>query len=211
MKNIEKIYIVLTLLLSVTLIVSNLSAIKVIEIYGYRLTAGFFSYPFVYVFCSIIIALRNKYHYVFSILLSYFAYFIFTILMFISMKLNGINSQNEIQVAFESIFDLNQMRIFVASSLAYLFSFYIFGIIFSKLEHIRIDIRLFVAILISSTLDVTIFLTIAFLGSLNFDVLVSILILAGIKRIASQIILFFPTLYAIKKLRGYCDKDISNN
>ncbi|PKF48828.1 hypothetical protein AT251_23300 [Enterovibrio nigricans] len=108
--------------------------------------------------------------------MSYFAYFIFTILMFISMKLNGINSQNEIQVAFESIFDLNQMRIFVASSLAYLFSFYIFGIIFSKLEHIRIDIRLFVAILISSTLDVTIFLTIAFLGSLNFDVLVSILI-----------------------------------
>ena len=59
MNVLEKSTMLATLGLFCFLTASNMAAAKAVEFFGIHLTAGFFTYPFVYLFSSIIMATRS--------------------------------------------------------------------------------------------------------------------------------------------------------
>lgn len=204
----ENAIVLLTSLMTIFLIASNISSKKIIEFNDYiRLTAGFFTYPFVFLFAGVIIGIANKKIYFHSIFVSYISYLAFISLMIITEKIDGLESQEQLNESFKIIFNLNEYRIFFSSFLAYLVSMISFYY-FYKYINGSLYKKILLSVLLSSILDVNIFLIISFFGEIKIYELFTLLLSATLKKILTQIILVPPTVKLIKMIKN--EKNNSN-
>ena len=134
MNRLEKTTTIMTLLIFCFLTASNLSASKTVQWHDIRLTAGFFTYPFVYLFASIIIATRDRKSYMFSITSAYMMYLVFITLMIITTYITGVKSEQTLNQSLHIVFGLGNYRIYLASLLAYFVSLNLFGYIYTNVK-----------------------------------------------------------------------------
>jgi hypothetical protein len=200
----EKITNILIMLLTCFVISSNISAPKFIDIFGVKLTAGFFTYPFVYVIAAVIIATRGKDTYFFSIIGSYLVHLLFTLLMIASSLLPGVEG-DQFSASLDEVFNSTNIRVLIASTVAYFISFYIFSIVFNKLSALNIKARVLISTFICALVDVNLFLSIAFIGSKNSSLLIDVMFFASIKKVLFQALLFPVTIVLISKIKGLND------
>ena len=149
----------------------------------------------------------TKKQYLHSIVSAYIMYLLFISLMIMAANIDGVESQKHLNESFRTIFNVNNYRTFLASSLAYSISMvsfyylylYIPGSIFKKT---------IISSLLCAALDVNAFLLMAFLGKMGSYKLFTLLMSATIKKISCQLILVFPTSYLIEIIRN--EKHCSN-
>jgi uncharacterized PurR-regulated membrane protein YhhQ (DUF165 family) len=184
---------------------ANLSANKAIILYGVHLTAGFFSYPFVYFFAAILIATRDQKTYNFSIFIAYILSFIFLSLMIISSLFPVVESELEVSNAMSLVFGVNNYRVFIASTVSYCFSMFLFGFIYSAFPFFKLYIRIFFATACCAVIDVNLFFLIAYLGVRSNELLFEIMFWASFKKVILQISLIPLSLIIINRIRNLND------
>lgn len=210
MNVLEKSTMLATLGLFCFLTASNMAAAKAVEFFGIHLTAGFFTYPFVYLFSSIIMATRSPDVYFKCITFAYFGYLSFISLMYIAAILPGVNAESTYNKSFDLIYNLSNYRIYLSSLCAYFVSMFLFGVLFNSLKIESIAIRIALATLIVALADVNLFLILAFWGVKANSLLMDIMFWASIKKLVAQLVLLGPTLLIINLIRNKHEYCVSN-
>ena len=207
MNSIEKSTLIATMGLMCFLTASNLSAAKAIQLYDIRLTAGFFTYPFVYLCSAVIAGTRISTIYNQSICFAYAGYLCFITLMYLSSLLPSIDPSSSYNQSFNTIYNLSNYRIFLSSLCAFFLSMYLFGVLFNTLAIQNMTLKIGLATFIVALIDVNLFLILAFWGVKSFDVLFDIMFWASIKKLLAQALLVAPSVWIINYIRNkneYC-------
>lgn len=211
MKITEAATLLATLGLSCFLTASNLSAMKVVEVYNIHLTAGFFTYPFVYFFSAIIIAIRSPRAYYQCIIIAYIGYLTFISLMYLSSIAPGLEIESNLNQSFNSIYSLSNYRVYLSSLCAYFISMFLFGVLFSSLKIKSIAYRITVSTFIVALVDVKLFLTLAFFGVKENNLLFSIMLWSSITKLVAQLIFIPPTIFVINAIRNKSEYYVGKN
>ncbi|MCY9846260.1 VUT family protein [Vibrio caribbeanicus] len=210
MNSIEKSTLIATMGLMCFLTASNLSAAKAIQLYDIRLTAGFFTYPFVYLCSAVIAGTRTSTIYNQSICFAYAGYLCFITLMYLSSLLPSIDPSSSYNQSFNTIYNLSNYRIFLSSLCAYFLSMYLFGVLFNTLAIQNMTLKIGLATFIVALIDVNLFLILAFWGVKSFDVLFDIMFWASIKKLLAQALLVMPSVWIINYIRNQNEYCFSN-
>lgn len=193
---------VLTLSMSIFLIASNLSSIKVLEFNEHiRLTAGFFTYPFVFLFAAVIIGTSTKKEYFRSVSMSYASYLLFISLMIITANIDGIESQKQMNESLKDIFNIGNYRVFFASLISYSVSMISFFYLYKYVTGSTYK-KTTISTLLCSAIDVNLFIFLSFLWEIGYYELIKLLFSATVKKIVSQLILIPPTVYLIGLIKN---------
>lgn len=199
-----------TLSLMCFLITSNLSSAKAIQFSGISLTAGFFTYPFVYMCSSIIMATRSPSIYFESISMAYLGYLAFISLMYVSSSLPATYPDSVYTKSFDLIYDISNYRIYLASLCGYFLSMFLFSIIFNNINIKNIALKITLATFVVAVVDVNVFLILAFWGIKEPNLFYELLFWASIKKILAQALLIIPSVWIINYIRSQNEYCFSN-
>lgn len=201
MRLIETSTITATLGLFCFLTASNLASTKAIQALGIHLTAGFFTYPFVYFFSSIIIATRSPKTYFRCITLAYLGYLAFISMMYLASITPDSDPDSSYSQSFNLIYNLSNYRVYLASLCAYFVSTFMFGVIFSSLKINSISIKITISTIIVSLVDVKLFLALAYFGVKDNGILISIMFWSSVTKLVAQLVLLPPAIFIINTIR----------
>lgn len=188
-----------------TWLISCITAVKLISIFGITLTGGFIVFPFTSALCTIIVEIygyKNVRQSIWSgVLLNVlFVFFIFFI------DIIPPSPDWKLQSAFNDII-ISCSRIIIASLISFFLSFFLNSYIMSKMKvcsHNKsrsLIKRILVSNFLSISVDVVCFITLAFFGSFSFFLFLKLLTFAYVKRLIFEI-LFLPIIwYAIDKIK----------
>ncbi len=198
-------YIVLTLFLA-TWIVSNIAAVKLVNFFGITLTGGFLAFPFTVAISTLI---ADVYGYKFSRQAIWCGLILNLTYLFFMNIINIMPNAPEwsLQDQFQKIL-VPQNRIFIASLVAFWGSGFFNSYIMAKLKYIGISLapRTTISLMITITVDLSLFFLIAFVGDTSSDVLKRVFLFAFIKKFICEII-FLPFMWLLidkfKQLEGY--------
>lgn len=207
MKLLETSTMMATLGIFCFLTASNLASAKAIEVFGIYLTAGFFTYPFVYFFSSIIIATRSPKTYFRCITMAYLGYLFFISLMYMAAIIPGINTESNYNQSFNSVYSLGNYRVYLSSLCAYFVSMSMFGVLFTAIKIKNIALRITLSTFFVALVDVKLFLVLAFLGVKENNLLLNIIFWSSAVKLVAQLILLPPAIWAINLIRDrdeYC-------
>ncbi|WP_391089803.1 queuosine precursor transporter [Vibrio sp. NH-UV-68] len=210
MNVLEKSTMLATLGLFCFLTASNMASAKAVEFFGIHLTAGFFTYPFVYLFSSVIMATRPPDVYFKCITFAYFAYLSFISLMYIAATLPGVNAESNYSQSFDLVYNLSNYRVYLASLCAYFVSMLSFGVLFNSLKIDSVATKITLATFFVALADVNLFLLLAFWGVKDSNLLFDIMFWASIKKLVAQLILLGPTILVINLIRNRNEYCVSN-
>lgn len=210
MNVLEKSTMLATLGLFCFLTASNMASAKAVEFFGIHLTAGFFTYPFVYLFSSVVMATRPPDVYFKCITFAYFAYLSFISLMYIAAVLPSVNEESTYNQSFHLIYNLSNYRIYLASLCAYFVSMLSFGVLFNALNIGSVAVKIALATFVVALADVNLFLLLAFWGVKDANLLLDIMFWASIKKLLAQLILLGPTILIINQIRNRNEYCVSN-
>ena len=192
----SKYLIILSAFFSSTWLISNITAIKLINIWGVTLTGSFFIYPFSNVFNNIIIEIYG-YKNARQVLWSGFVLNIIFVLSILLVHNLPASPSWKLQNEYNLIL-LTSTRITCASLLAFLISDFLANYFVAKLKlqkhNISLTSRIFLYSMFAITIDIFLFFSLAFLGTLPTDVFINVFFFAFIKKILCQI-LFFPIVW----------------
>lgn len=188
----------LAVLFASFLIISNIAAVKIIEIYGYIFPAGLIFFPITFIFDDIITEVYGFKASRKIIWLAFLANLLVTVSMFIVTQLPS-SAYFENQSAFEAIFNLTP-RILFASIISYLIGEFANSYILAKLK-IATNGELFGLRAITSTaigvgLDTILFCTIAFYGILPNNIILSLIGFQYFVKVSYEIMVL-PLTYKI--------------
>ena len=201
MRVIETSTVIATLGLFCFLTASNLASTKTIQALGIHLTAGFFTYPFVYFFSSIIIATRSPKTYFRCITLAYLGYLAFISMMYLASITPDSDPDSSYSQSFNLIYNLSNYRVYLASLCAYFVSTFMFGVIFSSLKINSIGIRITISTIIVSLVDVKLFLALAYFGLKDNGILISIMFWSSVTKLVAQLVLLPLAIFIINTIR----------
>ncbi|MBU2898166.1 queuosine precursor transporter [Vibrio hepatarius] len=204
MKRLETSTMAATLGIFCFLTASNLAAAKSIEVFGIYLTAGFFTYPFVYFFSSIIIATRSPKTFFKCITMAYIGYLVFISLMYMSTIIPGIKAESNYNQSLNSVYSLVNYRVYLSSLCAYFVSMSMFGVLFTALKIRNMALRITLSTFFVALVDVKLFLVLAFFGVKENNLLLNIIVWSSAVKLVAQLILLLPAIWTINMIR---DKD----
>ena len=202
-------FIILTLF-TATWLISNISAVKLVSIFGITLTGGFIIFPFTAMLSIIIVEVygyKNARQAIWS-------GFILNLTFVFFINLVGIVPSSPhwtLAKQFNNIL-LPETRIIFASLASFLLSDFSNSYFMAKMKLRNHGKSLIKRVLISSglalSIDITCFMLLAFYGAMPTIILVKLMAAAYIKKITCQIILFPFILYAITLLKKWENIDI---
>ena len=202
-----KYYQLMSTLFGAILLTSNVAAIKLVEIFGFTLTGGFFIFPFTYLINCTIVEVYGYKNARYAIWCGFIINIIFALFIKIVAHLPP-SPHWHFNHEFLSILDRTS-RIVFASLTSFLLSDFIISYFMAKHKTKHKGKHLFSRIIIGSLLSISIgvflFVSIAFWKIIPDDVFIKLMLLAFIKKMSFQI-LFYPLtaylIYALKRLEG---------
>ena len=199
------------------MIVSNILSLKLVSIYGFTVTGAFLIYPFTYIFDYIVSDVygyknaRRCIHYVIG---SLFVLLVtITILVYMSPSKYWHH-----QKALDEIFIL-QIRVFIASLIAFMVSIFISSYLLQKIKKITkgryLFVRIILTLLVAEILDTSIFCICAFSGIWEISDMGKFIILSYCIKLTYETILYpfvtKPLINKVKKIEKMDILDIDTN
>jgi uncharacterized integral membrane protein (TIGR00697 family) len=213
-----KYFFMILALFTATWLSSDITAIKLVSVFGITLTGGFIVFPFTTLLGTVIVEVygyKNARQAIWSglIINSVFVFFVNIVYFIPSSPSWMLNNQ------YKNIL-IPETRIIAASLISFLFSEFINSYLMAKMKINSQGQSLIRRVLISSGFafffDVTCFLILAFYGTMPDSILSKLIFYAYFKKVLCQI-LFLPVIFGLsawlKKLEGIdiCDYDTSFN
>jgi uncharacterized integral membrane protein (TIGR00697 family) len=202
-----KYFFILLSLFTATWITSDIAAVKLVSVFGITLTGGFIIFPFTTMLGSIIVEVygyKNARQAIWAgcILNLTFVFFIYIVYMIPSSSHWDFNEQ------FKKIL-VPGMRIAAASVISFIIAEFLNSYMMAKMK-IRskgksLVKRIIVSCCFSFLLDITLFLFLAFYGTMSNSLLMALIFFAYLKKILCQFMLFPIVCYMVsflKKLEG---------
>lgn len=194
---------------------SNIVAIKLVSIYGITLTGGFFTFPFTTMLGMVIVEVygyKNIRQAIWS------GVIINLIFLFSLLFVNTLPSSPEWKLGNEfKLILVPSIRILTASIVSFLAAEFINGYFMAKLKlkfgnnTNSLIARMMIACGSSFLLDIFLFLTIAYYGSISTSAFKSLLIIAYLKKVGCQLLLLPLSIYLIRQLKKIENIEISDH
>ncbi len=206
-----KLLIYFTALSSGTLLISNLSAIKLWNLGGIAVDGGLVLFPLTYILGDLIVELFGR-KMARSVVLSGFLINVIAVLVFWAVIALPPYPGWEMQEAYSSVLGFS-WRIIFGSLCGYLSSNLLNNYLFVRMKHSNsVFSRSFIARALGSSafahiVDSAVFETIAFIGVLPFNEFLTQAIFAYILGMGLELILSPLEAWIEKKLSGYLEKD----
>ncbi|MFJ1270096.1 queuosine precursor transporter [Legionella lytica] len=195
-------YLIFTLF-SASWLTSCVAAVKLVSIFGITLTGGFIIFPLTSISSTILVEIygfKNARQAAWCGLLLniFFVFFIFFVGLIPSSPHWGLQSE------YNHIL-LQSSRIIFASIVSFVISFFLNAYYIStmkiKCEGKNLPKRILISNTIANTVDITCFISLAFLGAVPFNVYCQLLLAASIKKFLCEIILLPIAWYLIDKIK----------
>ncbi len=197
-------FIVLALFIS-TWLTSDIAAVKMVSVFGITLTGGFIIFPFTTMLGSVLVEVygyKNARQAIWAglALNLTFVFFINIVYLVPASPHWKLNSE------FKSIL-VPGMRIAIASSVSFIISEFANSYLMAKMKISSkgksLIKRIFVSCSCSFLLDIILFLTLAFYGTMPDEMLFTLICIAYIKKVLCQIIFFPLVCYIASLLKKY--------
>ena len=212
-KQVSVTFMVLGMLFTVCLIVSNIVEQKLIQIGPIEATAGLLIFPISYIINDLIAEVwgYRKVRLIIwnGFLLNFMAVLIFKISIVVPGSANFSN-----QTAFESVLG-NTGRIVIASFIAFLFGAFLNAYVMSKMkimQHGRgFSIRAIVSTIVGEGADSIVFFSIAFSGVIPFNALIMLILTQTGMKTAYEILALPVTNILVKWVKKKEETDVYDN
>lgn len=199
-------FIVLALFLS-TWLTSNIAAVKMVSVFGVTLTGGFLVFPFTTMLGTLLVEVygyKNARQAIWAGLVLNLTFIFFINLVYVFPSASTWNFNQE----FKTIL-VPGMRIATASAISFIIAEFTNSYLMARMKIFNNGKALLKRILVSCgcscLLDITLFLTLAFYGTMSNDALFTLICFAYAKKVLCQIV-FFPliclAIIALKKQEG---------
>ncbi len=202
-------FIVLMLFVS-TWLISNISAIKLVSVFGIPLTGGFIVFPFTVILGSILV---EVYGYKYARQAIWSGFILNTSFIFFINLVNIIPSSPHwnLDQQFKNIL-VPETRIITASLFSFLLSDFSNSYLMAKMK-IRdkgksLLKRIIISSFLSLTIDIFCFILLAFYDTMPTSLLKKLLIAAFFKKLICQILLFPLIIYLIEILKKFEGIDV---
>lgn len=196
-------FIILTLF-SGTWLISDISAVKLVSIFGITLTGGFIVFPFTTMLSSVIVEVygyKNARQAIWAGFLLNLSFVFFINLV----NIIPASPYWNLGKSFQSIL-VPESRIIFASLFSFVLSDFANSYFMAKMkiktQGKSLTKRLFISCGLSISIDIFCFMTIAFLGTMPSTILMKLMIAAYIKKLLCQLILLPVIFYLINKLKA---------
>lgn len=194
----SKIFVILIVINVVCLLTSNIITSKPVTFLSFVFTAGDFLFPISYIINDAIVEIYGYEKAKFSIIISFLANLLMVVFLMIAVLLPYPNYYLN-QVAFSTILS-STPRLLLASMLAYYFGNVFNSLVMDKLKKKKNNQKLWHRTILSSifgeAVDSVVFLTIAFIGTIDFTNLVIMIFSVYLLKLSVEI-LFTPVLIKI--------------
>lgn len=201
MKNYSKIFIFMIMLYTACLLIANILAFKIVDILGLIVPAGTLVFPITYILGDVFSEIYGFKKTREIIIFGFICNTLLVIISFIAILMpypDYFTYQNEFELVLS-----NTPRILLASSLAYLVggisNSYTLNYIKYNTKLKALSIRLFLSTIIGELLDSLFFVTIAFIGKLNFSNIIIMIISQAFLKITFEFIMI-PVVYKVINL-----------
>ena len=203
-QNTFKYLFFITIFFSATWLISCIAAVKLILVFGLTFTGGFIIFPFTSLISSLIVEVygyKNVRQAIWSgfLLNVLFVFFIFVV------NLLPASPSWPLGDAFNQIL-MPSLRITGASLVSFIISFFLNAYIMAKMKirsnGKRLQERILISNLVSLTIDIFLFIFLAFYGTLPFTLLIKLLFAAYVKKIICELA-FLPFMgYLIDTIKA---------
>lgn len=190
---------------SATWLVSCIAAVKLVSVYGFTLTGGFIVFPFTSLVSSIIAEIygyKNARQAIWSGFLLNFTFIFFIYIV----SLMPASPYWNLQYEFNKIL-MPSLRITCASVFSFMASFFLNAFVMAKMKlknhGYSLQKRIIFSNLISITVDIFLFIFIAFLGTMSAKLLMNLLAAAYIKKLMCELISLPLIWYLIDNLKAH--------
>ena len=216
--KITKHYLILAMVFTSVLIVSNITGMKISQWGDWHLSAAVLLFPITYIISDV---LTEVYGFAASRTVIWLAVLANTIVVAAAYSLCYVPPSNEWhhEEAFNIIFKFSPI-IFIASIISYLFGEFINSIILAKLKTITrgkyFFVRAILSTVVSAAVDTALFNSIAFINILPIAIVINVMLTEFCFKLAIEIIVFPITkalvvyLKKADKIDYYDDKTIFN-
>ncbi len=189
--------------LGASLIITNVFAFKLVELFGFTFGAGALLFPFCLILGDIITEVYGFKRARAVILTSLLCFFFYAVISQIVVALPPSSQWNH-QEAFATVFSFAP-RVFLAGALAYLAGELSNSFVMSKLKTFSggryFFFRAVLSTIVGELLNSVVFFTIVFWGKPEFSILASVIINGTILKAAIEILVFPLTTLLVSKLK----------
>jgi uncharacterized integral membrane protein (TIGR00697 family) len=200
-----KYYFFILALFTATWLISNIAAVKLVSVFGIILTGGFLVFPFTSMLESILVEVygyKNSRQAIWAgfILNLSFVFFITIVNLIPSSPTWRLGDQ------FQNIL-VPGMRIILASLFSFIVSNFLNSLLMAKMKMKSkgkgLLKRIFLSNMASLSVDIILFLSLAFYGTLANSILLQLIYVAYLKKLACQLLFYPLILFLIKKLKAW--------
>lgn len=203
-KTYSELFLILSIIFVTCLLMSNVLAAKLLKIGAYSITAGALVFPISYiindVFSEIYGFNKTKKVIYLGFIMNIFMVLIFSLAIFLPAPVWFENSE-----AFELIIGTTP-RTCAASLIAYLFGSLLNAKVLVKLKsnkNNKFGIRAVVSTLCGEFADSLIFVTIAFIGNMPFNQIISMILVQVILKTSYEIVCLPVTSFIVNKIKNH--------
>ena len=212
-KQVSVAFMVSGLLFTVCLIVSNIVEQKMIRIFGIECTAGLLIFPISYIINDLIVEVWG-YRKARFLIWNGFALNFFAVLVFqLSIRVPGSEHFSN-QSAFASVLG-NTQRIAIASFIAFLCGSFLNAYVMSKMKIMQrgrgFSIRAVASTLVGESADSIVFFSIAFIGQVPNEVLLTLILTQTGMKTAYEILALPITNIIVKWVKKHEQTDTYDN
>ena len=207
--NVTKLYMLLGVLFTTCLLISNIVANRMFQIGPWSMTAAVVVFPLSYIISDVIAEVYG-FKAARSVMWFGFAMNALMVLLFAFVNLLPAPVWFEDAKSYKIVLG-SAPRMFIASMLAYLFGSWINAMVLSKMkvkaEGKGFGLRAIISTLFGETVDSLIFIPIGFLGKLPFVDMLQMMILQIVFKTVYEIIILPVTTFVVKKVKAYDQVD----
>lgn len=193
-------FVFLAVIYAATLIISNITVVKLIKVGPFLLTAAFFTYPLVYVISDIMTEIYGYRLSMKAIWANFSAQALVAAILALTLRLRGVD--DGIQGAMSLLFSTT-WRIVLGSLIAYWIGDWLNSLVMSKMKVAQKGRRFFLRAMASSIpahfIDTAIFTSIAFAGSWAAEDIVRNVLSEGLLASVYEFIAFPLTYFAVRR------------
>ena len=209
-EKVSSLFAVLCVIFVTTLLLSNLIAGKIFSVFGVTLPAAVILFPITYIFGDVFTEVYGFRKAKLVIWLG-FACNLFAVLVYMITIALPAPVFWENQEAYRTVLGMTP-RVLLASFTGYLFGGFSNSIILSKLK-VRMKgkklwVRTISSTIVGEALDTVIFISISFIGTMDFKVLLQMMLFQYLWKVLYEVVLTPLTYWTVGKLKKYEGEDV---
>jgi uncharacterized integral membrane protein (TIGR00697 family) len=208
--TLSPLYVFFGILFTSCLLISNIISVKLIQVGPWTVTVGIILFPVTYIVNDIVSEIWGYRKARFIIWTGFLMNLLAIIFYSVSVALPA-SEYWQGQSGFASVLQ-STPRLAIASLLAYLTGSFINSMIMSKMKVMsrgkNFSLRAIVSTLFGESCDSLIFITMAFAGTVPFNILLQMMILQVVLKTSYEIVILPVTIRIVKFVREYEKEDV---